>query len=180
MGKIDLAGSLRRLLAGNEQIIEPAAGFIETWQGVYISERLWTPTNPLTGTPWAISTDGPTKKVSAVPALSETARLAGNRTYMVSPGNYGVNTITRKVTLEWTFKLANLANINNATTFMGFCTGVADLRTTNDIVCFCWLADVLQALTDSAGAETSTACAVTITDVNKFKIEVMKLCGQHT
>jgi hypothetical protein len=151
----------------------PIPSIAEVWQSeLGMPEAYFEWTHPATGTPWTVQTSGIYREIYVAPALSENARLNGKRLWLIAPDTYGSNMVYRKVFVEYVIRLTSLANFDNTGTIIGLTPIKTDTRASNNVIGFVLLADVLQALTDLAGAETVTACPTVLTNVNKLKIEI--------
>ena len=109
-----------------------------------------------------------------LPAAADTARLNA-QSVVNSPSNHVTTThIWTKMTAEWVRQMGTLANIVNATSFMGFATDPGnDTRATNGIIGFILASDVLNTITDSAGTETlNVTSGLTLTNYNKYRITI--------
>lgn len=138
-----------------------------------IDATRWTTTNSATGPGWSRGASGAYLRATEAPNTTENCRLVSDQRYIVAPDTYGTNTILRKLCLEFELKLTTPANIEEAETFFGFTGGVADKRSSNDIVGWAILSDVLQSLTDDGSTETTTTTfGETITNWNKLKMEI--------
>lgn len=155
---------------GHRPYITLFEGFQDEVLGIDATK--WTVTNPATGTAWTRAASGAYLQVSAVPNANEVARFVSVDRWILAPGSWGTNTIMRRLILEFEMKLANVANLDNTICFFGLTPSVADTRATAGIAGFALLADVLQSITDSGGAETTaTAFGETLTNWNKLRIE---------
>jgi len=174
----DNVSSIIRYLKGMLDTINmgarPAINFYEGWQDeAGIDANIWTVTNPATGTAWARGAAGAYLRATSVPNANETCRLVSDQRWVVAPDIYGTNTILRSLVLEFELKLTNVANIDNVLSFLGLSTAANDNRGSNNIIAWGLTADVLQSITDDAGAETvNTGFGETLTNWNKLKIKV--------
>jgi len=153
----------------------PAIHLYEGWQDeLGIDFTVWTVTNPATGVAWARGADGADLMASSIPNANETARLRSNQRWVAAPTLYGTNKILRRLILEFEMQLANVANMDNTLCFFGLTPAIGNDRSSNNIIGFALLADVLQTLTDLGGVETvNTGFGETLTNKNKLRIEVL-------
>ena len=152
----------------------------------YLSEQWATDDNEFTGmwnrdvtgaaTIERVNTDIDMPKVSLTVPTSQSARLRSLYTFRVTPSkfsNTANTTMVRGVFLEFEAKLGNIANMDNATFFMGFNDSTTGTRATANVVGFGLSSDAIQTITDSAGTETVTSpSAITLTDRNLYKIAI--------
>ncbi|MDP2730200.1 MAG: hypothetical protein Q8O55_06945 [Dehalococcoidales bacterium] len=154
----------------------PTVFLAETWQDeLGIDFTRWTTTNPATGTAWARGAIGDLLMAYAAPAANENARLRSNQRWIILPTLTGPSRIVRKTYLEFEFHVVNLANLDNVNFFMGFTQGIADVRTTNNIVGVALIGagNALQTVTDAGGAETvNTGFGENLLLTNKVKVEI--------
>jgi len=153
----------------------PSPMLIEDWAdpAVGISGARWTPTNPATGLAWAAATSGAFIYASSVPNLNEICRLRSNQLWRAHVVAIEPQIIPKKLIFEFEMLLGNVVNMDNTLCFFGLTPGIASLRTTNGIAGFALAADVLQTVTDLAGAETvNTAFGETLAQHNLFRMEV--------
>jgi hypothetical protein len=108
-----------------------------------------------------------------VPNANEVARLVSNHVWDAQVTLWGNNTIQKSLNMEWEAMLANVANMDNANTFMGLTAVSTDTRSSNNIIGFGLNTDVLETVTDSAGVEQATTTfGETLTNLNRFRIQV--------
>ena len=152
----------------------------------YLSEQWATSENEFTGmwnrdttgsaTITRVNTDVDMPKCSLTVPASNTARLRSLFTFRATPSkfsNTNNTTMVRGVFLEFEAKFTNVANIDNASFFMGLSDSTSGVRTTADIIGFRLSSDAIQAINDSSGTETVTAISnITLTDRNLFKISI--------
>lgn len=185
----DNAGAVVQILAGTRFVIlsiesvsnildmlaAPSESLIETWSdpAVGISAARWTVTNPATGVAWARTVAGAFIYAQSVPNANEVARLRGNQQWRAHTLAIATRIIPVKFIFEFEMLLGNVVNIDNAIFICGLTPGIADTRATNNIIGFGLAADVLQTVTDLAGAETvNTGFGEVLAQHNKFRIEV--------
>ena len=152
----------------------------------YLSEQWATDDNEFTGmwnrdvtgaaTIARVNTDIDMPKVSLTVPASQTARLRSLYTFRVTPSkfsNTANTTMVRGVFFEFEAKFTNVANMDNATFFMGFNDATAGTRATTDVVGFGLTSDAIQTVTDSSGTETVNApSSIVLTDRNLYKIAI--------
>jgi hypothetical protein len=157
-----------------DMLSRPSIDFIETWQDeVGIDATVWTVTDPATGAAWSRGASGAYLRATSAPNASETTRLVSDQRWVAAPDTYGTNTVLRRLVLEFELKLTTVANIMNATSFLGLTPGAGDNRGGNNIIGFALASDVLQSVTDNGGAETvNTTFGETLTNWNKLKIDI--------
>jgi hypothetical protein len=157
-----------------EMMTRPSLGFYESWQDeTGIDPLVWTVTDPATGAAWARGAVGAYLMAVAAPNANENARLRANQRWVCAPSVYANNQILRRFILEFEFYAQLVANIDNANFFLGLTNAAGATRASNNIMGFGLLAGALQTITDNAGVETTnTGFGETLTDLNKFKIDV--------
>ena len=153
----------------------------ETWQDeLGIDFTIWTTTDPATGVAWARGAGAGMMAAflaaSAAPNANETARLRSNQRWQaISTLIVNNNTITKRLRFEFEMTLANLANLDNTLCFFGLTPGIANDRTSNNIIGFALVGagNALQVVTDVGGVEeVNTGFGETLAQVTKFKIDV--------
>ena len=163
----------------------PEMDLYEGWQDeLGIDFTLWTVTHPTVGV-WVrgagAGVAAPFLRATAPLLLNETSQLVGNQRWQIAPDTWGTNTIVRQTVLEFEFTTTLVANLDNAVCFWGFTPAQADDRASNNIIGFGLLADVVQAVTDLAAAETVTAIAAAdLATYNKFRMEILAVAGVGT
>lgn len=156
----------------------PLVSLYEGWQDeLGIDNSLWTVTDPATGAAWARGAVNDLLMAYVAPNASENARIRSNQRWVAAPENYGVNRILQRFNLEFVAQFVNVANFDNTGFFMGLTTGIADTRATNNVIG--WrlngAGNALYAFVDDAGVEDQVvAWGETLTDINKFKIEIFE------
>jgi len=160
-----------------KMLTRPGITVIYPWQDAVIDAALWTITDPATGTAWgtpkALSWGG--RGITSVPNANETARIVSDQPWDALPTLWGTNYIQRSLYVEFIMALANVANMDNTLCFFGLTPDPANDRSSNNIIGFGLNTDVLETITDNAGAETTnTTFGETLTDVNRFGIFVME------
>ena len=152
----------------------------------YLSEQWATDDNEFTGmwnrdvtgaaTIARVNTDIDMPKVSLTVPASQSARLRSLYTFRVTPSKFSNTTNTtmvRGVFLEFEAKFTNVANMDNASFFMGFNNSTTGTRATADVVGFGLTSDAIQTITDSSGTETVNAPSnITLTNRNLYKIAI--------
>lgn len=153
---MDINGQLNNIYL--EQLASrPKITLCETWQdeaGIDLS--IWTVTNPATGAAWSRGSSGAYLRATSAPNANEVCRLVSDQRWIAAPDNYSNNTSIQRTVLEFELKLTTVANIDNANSFLGLTTAVADTRVSNNIIGWALSTDALQSITDNAGAETTT------------------------
>lgn len=111
--------------------------------------------------------------VDAVDA--STARLRTVVLFRAQPTNFTTSFTPKKFTIQWEARFTGVANIDNATFFMGLISGITDTRATANIIGFGLSADAIQTITDSAGVETvNSPSGITLTNFNEYRIEIIR------
>ncbi len=153
--------------------IRPLPSLCEAWLESTIDASLWTVVNPLTGTAWTIATHATGHRVAyAHPALSENCQLYAKMAQIVCPVALQTDSVVKKAVLEFEMKLTTVANIVNASFFVGFGTA-ASTRTFDYIIGWGLAADALVSVTDDGGVETTaTGFGETLTNFNKLRVEL--------
>ena len=157
----------------------PLLSFVETWQDEVASPRLdyWGSAVGGTGTvafSTADAASGYNKVLVNCPAGADTAALYSAQRWPASGAIMDTTHIVKRVSFEWIAKLGTVANVDNATFFMGFAPTQGNTRASDNVIGFVLSADALQTLTDSGAVETLTAVAgaPNLTVWNKYKIEI--------
>lgn len=166
----------------------PELNLYEGWQDeLGIDFTLWTVTNPATGAAWARGAGAGVLagmlRASSAPNANEVARLVGNQRWQIAPNLTGTNTILQVTEMEFELAIANLANLDNTITFMGFTPNQADTRVSNNIVglAIVGAGNALQTVTDLAGVETvNTGFGENLANLNKLKVTVATIAGVIT
>lgn len=152
----------------------PKVQMAESWQTLAIDPVIWTPTDPATGAAWAAGTVGTILAAASAPNANETARLRSNHQWISNPGVFGVNTIVQRLRLCFEAQFTNIANIDNTLSILGgLSAGGVATRATDNIIVFGLVGDALQTISDVGGVEeTNTGFGETLTNWNKFRIDV--------
>lgn len=163
-----------RVQTYNLAAMRPLFSFYEGWQDeAGIDATQWIITDPATGAAWNRGAVGSMLMASSTPNANETARIRSTFRISVVPNGWGIATIARRFSLEFEMMLQGIANMDNALSFFGLTTGIADGRNTNNIIGFGLNADALQTVTDDGGAETTaTGFGETLINLNKYRIDV--------
>jgi len=160
---------------------EPSEQMFETWQDeVGINAARWVVTNPATGVPWDRGVTGAYLRAWSVPNLNEVTRLRGVQRWAAGPGVWGTNTIYRRLIVEFSMRLTNVANIDNAETLFGLSIGAASTRNaaaTTYLIGWVLLADALNSLTKNGATaanetENVIAGAPVLTNWHKYRMEI--------
>lgn len=171
----DIIRYLKGILLTANLAAEPTNKLIEPWQDLIIDPNIWTVVNPATGLPWTPQVSGAFLYNIVTPNANEVARLRGNHWWVQNWITPNTNLIVKKLIMEFELMLGVPANLDNTQCLFGLLPSAVATRATNNIIGFALLADVLQTVTDSAGAETvNTGFAETLTNHNKFRIEVIE------
>lgn len=170
-------GSILERLEELRNLIEIAGGaplpaFTEFWETETIEADVWTITSPATGTLAIDATEAGYVKVGISPNANEVGRLVSDQRWRVIPDIAGTNNIARRLNLEFEAKFTNVANMDNTLCIFGFSDSAAATRATNNLAAFALSGDALIALTDDATTENTGAIASTLTNWNKFRIEI--------
>lgn len=160
--------------------------FYEDWHDGFLNAAKWE---------YAV-TSGGSVAVSNAPGLlagmPSSATLAQNGaaadvgklyTQVPFPIMYGQTALTtplERLNLEYASYNDSAATlIDNSTSFLGLSYAQAALRSSNNIIGFYWASDVLRAICDNAGTETTSALttAPTVTTLHKYRISIDRLNG---
>jgi len=165
-----------------EQLLSPRASLYEGWlDELGIDFTVWAVTHPATGAAWARAAAGPHLQVASIPNANETARLVTTTRWIAAPDTYDVNMVLRRLIVEFELSLANVANMDNTLCWFGLTPAQASTRATNNIIGFGLNADVLETVTDLAGAETlTTGFGEDLTVLNKLKMDILSAAGVGT
>lgn len=168
---IDFAGRLRKL-----EILSSVGlpYLIETWQNTLgIDATVWVKVLTATGTitdPPDL-TEEPYQKVILDCALTaDAARLHTIQQWQLAPDTWAANTFNKLLIMEWEAKLVDVDDIEEDEFLMGLTAIPLAIRTSNNIAVFILdpAADALHALTDTGGAETSTATSLVAADLTTW------------
>lgn len=147
---------------------------METWQDpIGIDPNVWTTALGAGGTVTrSVATEPYQDILLAGVAAADTARLYTVWEWMLAPDTYGLDTIVKKLVMEWEAQVDNVADADNATFFMGLGALAATTRASNDIAGVILVADAYNFVTDDGGAETVTVLpsAPAVGTRHKFKI----------
>jgi len=151
----------------------------EVWQTEAIDLNLWTPTHPATN-PLIVATNvAPYNAMHVVEfnvENAETGQLIGrvNRNrWRVYPDLVSSRRVLEKFVMEWEIYHNDVANMNQAVSFMGLVTVPGSDRASNNIVGFGYNANLPLCITDRGGVESTMALVDVVEDQwNKLKIEV--------
>lgn len=89
-------------------------------------------------------------------AAGDTARLYTVWEWQLGPDTWGIDTVQKKLVMEWESIIDNVADVDNATFFMGFGALALTTRASNDIAGVALVGDAYNFITDDGGAETVT------------------------
>lgn len=158
---IDLTGKLDYLVRNTSYGLPY---MIETWQGAAIDATVWTQVLTAGGTVTRSVAEEPMQKVILdCVATADAARLHTVQEWQLAPDTWAANTFNKLLIMEWEARLVDVDDIDEDEFFMGLTAIPLAIRTSNDIAAFILdpAADALHALTDTGGAETSTATLLT-------------------
>ena len=158
---IDSIGRLEYLIR-NTSIGLPY--LVETWQDVLgIDPTVWTTVLTAGGTVARSVAEEPYQKVILdCVATADAARLHTVQEWQLAPDTWGADTFNKLLIMEWEARLVDVDDIDEDEFLMGLTAIPLAIRTSNDIAVFILdpAADALHALTDTGGAETSTATSL--------------------
>ena len=150
----------------------------------YLSEQWANDTDEFTGA-WnrssdslitRVKTDTDMPKAAMVVPANQTARLRTIFTFRATPSVFNASSPTsmvRGMYVEWEAKFTNVANIDNAASFMGLNASNAATRATTNLIGFGLSSDSLVAVSDSSGTETTTAISgITLTNRYLYRITI--------
>lgn len=159
--------------------------FYEDWRDGFVDASKWTyavGTGGLVGS--AVNKNAAAGSINVgyleCNATADTAWLATRTPYVIPSGQTALTTIIERLNLEFTAVTTGAASVIDNTKFlMGFGDTQGNLRTSNNVLGFYLASDVLRALTDLAGTETTAALttAPTITTLHKYKISIDRVNG---
>ncbi len=152
----------------------------EAWEPANVDLNIWTPTHPATNNIVVVENTAPNVGYAVVEFNvedAETARLIGRASvnrWRINPNLVGLNHVVKQFLMEWEIYFNDVANVAEATIFMGLVTTAAATRATNNIVGFGITAGVLTSITDRGGVEVvATGFGETLEDTrNKLRIMV--------
>jgi len=132
----------------------------ETWQAAAIDATVWTQVLTAGGTitdPPDLTEEPYQKVVLAGAATGDAARLNTIHEWQLAPDIWGANTFNKLLIMEWEAKFAVVADIDNATFFMGLSAIPLATRASPNIAGFILTAGDLNSITDDATGETAKA-----------------------
>ena len=153
----------------------------EAWEPANIDLNIWTPTHPATNNLVVVENVAPNVGYSVVEFDIEDAEVvarligrAGVNRWRINPTLVDVNHVVKQFLMEWEIYFNDVANVAEATIFMGLVTVAAATRATDNIVGFGITAGILTSITDRGGSETpQTGFGETLEDTrNKLRIMV--------
>lgn len=153
---------------------------METWQDniVPIDPNIWTTAVGGGGTVARSAATEPYQDILlGGAAAADTARLYTVWEWQLAPGIYGVANIVKKLVIEWEAAITNVADVDNATFFMGLGSIAATTRATNDIAGVILVADAYNFLTDDGGVETVTVLPSAPAVGNRHKFKIVAYAG---
>jgi hypothetical protein len=157
-------------------LARPQLALYEGWQDeAGIDTTVWTTAVTGTGAVARNVAEPPYLKVLlSGPANADTARLYENQRWFCGPDTYGMNTILRRLVMEFEAKFAVVASIDNPTFFMGLASVQLATRASTNIAGFILTADVLNSITDDgAGEVTKAVGAPVLTTWHKYRMEIL-------
>jgi len=166
---IDEIGRIKRL----ETLVSVGLPYLaETWQAAAIDATVWTQVLTAGGTIVRSVAEEPYQKVIlAGAAADDAARLHTVQEWQLAPDTWGANTFNKLLIMEWEAKFAVVADIDNATFFMGLSAIALATRATTNIAGFILAADALNSITDDAIGESVKAVgAPVLTNWHKYGI----------
>jgi hypothetical protein len=186
------AGAVQQILLGTRYYIIPApfsltgpvaildmltrrrVSLYEGWQDeLGIDFTVWTVVNSATGVPWGRGFAAGYLRAAGSCGANEVERLVTTTRWLDSSPTFGVNTILRRLIVEFEMRLSNVINMDNTQCFFGLTPDQANIRTSNNLAGFALLADVLQTVTDAGGVEeTNTGFLENLALFNKFRMEI--------
>ncbi|GAH24849.1 unnamed protein product [marine sediment metagenome] len=171
---IDKIGRLKRVYEYSQMLSRPLINLYEGWEDeTGIDPTIWTVTNPDPARLWSRGASGAYLRATCSPNTTEFGRLVSNQRYIAAPETYGTNTMLQRFIFEFELKLTTPANIEETETFLGLTTAVGDKRSTDNIIGWAILADILQSVTkEAANEENNTTFGETLTNWNKLRIEI--------
>lgn len=145
---------------------------VETWQDVLgIDPTVWTTVLTAGGTAtWSLAEEPYHKVILDCVATADAARLHTVHQWQLAPGIWNPNTFNKLLIMEWEARLVDVDDIDEDEFLMGLSAIPLAIRTTNELAVFILdpAADALHALTDRAGAETSTATSLAAADLTNW------------
>jgi len=168
---IDEEGRIKRI----ETLVSVGLPYLaETWQGAAIDATVWTQVLTAGGTIVRSVAEEPYQKVIlAGAATGDAARLHTIHEWQLAPDTWGANTFNKLLIMEWEAKFDGIADINQATFFMGLSAIALGLRTSTNIAGFILDgASALNSITQDATVNETTKAvgAPTLTNWNKYGI----------
>lgn len=167
---IDYIGRIKKI----ETLVSVGLPYlVETWQDVLgIDATVWTTVLTVGGTVTRSVAEEPYQKVIlAGAAAGDAARLHSVQEWQLAPDTWGANTFNRVLIMEWEAKFANVAEIDNATFFMGLSAIALATRASDNIAGFILTADALNSITDDGAGETFKAVgAPVLTNWHKYAV----------
>ncbi len=151
----------------------------EAWEPANIDLNIWTPTHPATNNIVVVENTAPNVGYSVVEFNvedAETARLIGRASvnrWRINPNLVGLNHVIKQFLIEWEIYFNDVANVAEATIFMGLVTAAAATRATNDIVGFGITGGVLTSITDRGGVEVVATGFGEILEDTRNKLRIM-------
>jgi len=165
-----------------DMLTRPRVSLYEGWQDeLGIDFTVWTVLNSATGVPWGRGFAGGYLRATGSCGANEVERLVTTTRWLDSSPTFGVNTILRRLIVEFEMRLNNVVSMDNTQCFFGLTPDQANIRTSNNIAGFALLADVLQTVTDAGGVEeANTGFGENLGLFNKFRLEAYDNVGVNT
>lgn len=151
----------------------------EHWEPANVDLNIWTPTHPATNNIVVVENVAPNVGYAVVEfdvEDAETARLIGRASvnrWRIVPTLVDVNHAVKQFLMEWEIYFNDVANVAEATIFMGLVTAPAATRATNDIVGFGITAGVLTSITDRGGVEVPQTGFGEVLEDTRNKLRIM-------
>lgn len=154
----DIPHRLEWLIAKLSSDIAVLPYLTETWQDpAGIDFTVW---NVATGAGGTVARSVATEPYQEVllggAAPGDTARLYTVWEWQLGPDTWGTATLVKKLVMEWEALIDNVADVDNATFFMGLGALAVTTRASNDIAGVILVGDAYNFITDDGGAETVT------------------------
>lgn len=166
-------------IIGDIDFLEGFPYINESWEPANIDLNIWTPTHPATNPLAVVENAAPNVGYSVVAfdiEDAENARLIGranvNR-WRIDPTLVDVNHVVKQFLIEWEIYFNDVANVAEATIFMGMVTNPASTRATNDIVGFGITAGALVSITDNGGGEEANTGFGEVLEDTRNKLRIL-------
>jgi len=158
---LSIGGGFEWLIAVLSGNITDLPYLMETWQDVLgIDVTVWTTVvgGAGPGTVARSVAEEPYQKVIIAGAgnANDTARLHTVQEWQVAPDTYGLNTIVKRLPMEWEGRFVDVASIDAAAFIMGLTQNALDTAASANIAGFCIVAGALNAITNDGTGPTVT------------------------